>query len=244
MPRVYELMSLIEDRCNPRAYFQSFGETVRTEPSKRQAWLAWEREFSRLDQCSWDYLKAEALPYLTSRDGLRGWSQLIAILNQVRAYNFLVDEGCLNVRFIPRATTKGMETPDLEAEAERTKILCEVKSVQISDAEAARRACGGVGSSTAQLEAGFFTKLTSDLSRAKQQMYSFNGSPGMRRIAFVILDFDDWLGEYKQSFFQQIDEFLASKPVPDIDVVFYNKRTAFHVEVALRHAMVVNEVAG
>lgn len=241
MPRVDELRALIEDRCNPNAYFRAFEETVHTEPSKRQAWLAREREFSRLDQDSWAFLKAEALPYLTNRDLLRGWSQLIAILNQARAYNFLIDEGCQNVRFIPRATTKGLETPDLEGEAGLTKVLCEVKSIQISDIEAARRADGGVGSSTAHLEVGFFNKLTSDLSKARQQMYAFNSSPGTRRIVFFVLDFDDSLGEYKQCYFQQIDEFLATKPVPDVEVVIYNQRTAFHARVALTHATVVNE---
>ncbi len=244
MPRVDELRALIEDPCNPNAYFRSFDETFRSEPSRRQAWLAREREFSRLDQYSWDFLKGEALPYLTNRDLLRGWSQLIAILNQARAHNFLVDEGCKNVRFIPRAPTKGLETPDLEGEAGLTKVLCEVKSIQISDIEAARRTSGAVGSSTVNLEAGFFNKLTSDLSKARRQMYSFSSSPGTRPIAFFVLDFDDSLGEYKQSYFQQIDEFLATKPVPDVEVVIYNQRTAFHARVALKHATVVNECAG
>lgn len=244
MPYVNELRALIEDSSNPRAYFQSFEETIRTEPSKRQVWLAREREFSQLDKDSWKFLKAEALPYLTSRDQLRGWSQLISILNQARAHNFLVDEGCQNVRFIPRATTNGMETPDLEAEAGRTKVVCEVKSIQISQLEAARRASGAVGSSTPQLDAEFFNKLASDLLKARSQMYSFHGDPDARRIAFVVIDFDDSLGEYKQSYFEQIDEFLACNPVPDVEVVFYNQRTAFHGPVTLQHAKVVNEFAG
>lgn len=241
--RVYELRDLIEDPSNPHAYFQSFEETIRTESSKRQVWLAREREFNRLDDDSWEFLKTEALPYLTSRDRLRGWSQLISMLNQARGYNFLVDQGYRNVRFIPRATAKSMETPDLEAEAGPTKVLCEVKSLQISLTEAERRASGGIGTSTVQLEAGFFNKLTSDLVKARRQMHSFNDSPGTRRIVFVVPDFDDFLGEYKQSYFEQIDAFLASDPVPDMDVVFYNQRTAFHSQVALKHAAVVNEFA-
>ena len=41
-------------------------------------------------------------------------------------------------------------------------------------------------------------------------MYSFNANPDTRRIVFVVLDFDDSLAEYKQSYFEQIDEFLAT----------------------------------
>jgi len=47
--------------------------------------LAREREFQRLDDAAWEFLKDEALPYLSARDRKgRGWEQLISILNQAR----------------------------------------------------------------------------------------------------------------------------------------------------------------
>ncbi len=48
MPRVYELIDLIHDPSTHGAYFQDFDNSMRDEPSKKQIWLAREREFQRL----------------------------------------------------------------------------------------------------------------------------------------------------------------------------------------------------
>lgn len=241
MPRVFELIALLKDRDHPSAYFQCFEESLRSEPAKLETWRAREREFERLDNCAWTFLKTEALPFLTARDAIRGWEQLIAILNQARAHNYLVNEGHQNVRFIPRAKNKGVETPDLEAESGATKVLCEVKTVQISEVEATRRSCGGVGSVDVQMTEKFFAKLSSALSKAKSQMCSYGSASVGRRIAFIIFNFDDLLGEYKGSYYRQVDRFLATDPVSDIDVVIFNQRTVFNTPVKLVHASVINE---
>jgi hypothetical protein len=107
MPRVYELKDLIADPSDPRSYFRKFVDSIRESPSAKRVWLAREREFQRLDPESWKFLKNEACPYLTARDTRRGWEQLIAILNQARAHNYLIDEGCEEVNFIPRSTIGG-----------------------------------------------------------------------------------------------------------------------------------------
>lgn len=241
MPRVYELRDLIADPSKPCAYFQNFDDSIRDEPSKKQVWLAREREFQRLDPDSWQFLKSEARTYLMTRDARRGWQQLISILNHARAYNYLSDEGCLGIRFIPRSEINGEETPDLEGVLNGMKVLCEVKTVNISDAEANRRQTKGVGFITNLLDEGFFNKLRSDLLKAKSQMEVYGGKGDVRRIAFVVLNFDDFLGEYKGDYFGQIDGYLAANPLPSVDIVFYNQRTAFHCHVVMENAVVVNE---
>ncbi len=241
MPRVYELRDLIIDTSKPCAYFQDFDGSIRDEPSKKQVWLACEREFQRLDPESWQFLKSEALPYLMTRDAGRGWQQLISILNQARAHNYLTDEGCLGVRFIPRSEINGKETPDLEGVLNGMKVLCEVKTVNISDAEATRRQTGGVGSITNSLDEGFFRKLRSALLKANRQMEVYGGKGDVRRIAFVVLNFDDFLCEHKADYFGQIDRHLAANPISGVDIVFYNQRTAFHCHVSVQNAVVVNE---
>ncbi|MHB0919634.1 MAG: hypothetical protein ACYC22_01575 [Thiomonas delicata] len=242
MPRVYELQDLIRDRSASSAYFQDFGASVRDEPEKRKTWLARERVFQRLDPEAWQFLKSEANPYLTKRNTRgRGHQQLISILNQAWAYNFLIDEGCLRAAFIPPARREGHETPDLEGELKERGVLCEVKTVSISDNEAARRQNGAAGSTFDTLEVGFFNKLTSDLLKARSQLESYDGSAGIRRIAFIVLDFDDFLGEYKANYFRQIDRHLADNPAGGIEIVFYNQRTPFHFPISMRNATVVNE---
>jgi hypothetical protein len=132
-PRVYELCDLIADRSRPPSYFQDFDRSVASEPEKKRVWLAREREFQRLDDVAWGFLKDEARPYLNARDSRgRGWEQLISILNQTRAYNYLVDRGCSNVRFIERAKEQNRETPDFEAELGGARVVCEVKTLNAS----------------------------------------------------------------------------------------------------------------
>lgn len=49
LPRVYELRDPINDPTATGAYFQDFDNSIRDEPSKKQAWLVWDQEFQRLD---------------------------------------------------------------------------------------------------------------------------------------------------------------------------------------------------
>ncbi len=140
-----------------------------------------------------------------------------------------------------QAPPQRVETSDIEATIGQTRVFCEVKTLDISEVEASRRSTGGVGSIMPRLEAGFFNKLTSVLLKANRQMISFDPNPSTRRIAFVIPNFDDFFAQYKASYFKQIDDFLASDPAPGVEVVFYNQRTTFHLEVTLKHATVVNE---
>jgi len=244
LPRVYELRDLIRDPCASNAYFQNFDASLKDEPLKKKVWLARERELDRLDLASWCYLKTEAVPYLTKRDPRgRGWQQLIAILNQTRAHNYLMDAGCSQVRFIPRKSRNGRKTPDLEGELGSRRLLCEVKTVSESDAEIVRRQAVGVGSTTDHLSAGFFNKLTSDLCEARKQIEAHDSSDNVRRIAFIVLNFDDSLAEYKANYVQQIDQHLSENPTSGLEVVFYNQWTEFYVDVSMQHAVVINEAA-
>lgn len=242
MLRVYELQDLIDDRFASKAYFRNFDDSIRDESEKKKTWLQREQVFQRLGPEAWQFLKREAKPYLTNQNARgRGHQQLISILNQAWAYNYLIDEGCSRVAFIPTVKTKGQETPDLEGELEERRVLCEVKTLSISDDEANRRQTHGGGGTTASLQIGFFDKLTSNLCKAKSQMRSYDKSANARFIAFIVLDFDDVLGEYKANYFSQIDRYLAANPVHGIDIVFYNQRTAFHFSISMNYAQVINE---
>jgi hypothetical protein len=237
--RVDELRNLIIDPSAPNAYFRDFDASLRDEPSKKQVWLARERVFQCLDQDSWEFLKREAEPYLTKpHSNGRAWEQLIAILNQAYGHVFFTKRGYSRIRFIPGRV--GTKTPELEAETTAGKVLCEVKTINASDFEIARRAAGRVGSTRRQLDEGLFRKVMSDLRAAKAQMNSYDAGAS-RLIAYVVINFDDSLAEYKADYFQQIDNHLAQSPVPGVEVVFHNQRTAFHVPISMKHATVVDE---
>ncbi|WAL83550.1 hypothetical protein OYT13_03510 [Pandoraea sp. XJJ-1] len=188
---------------------------------------------------SWGALKSEARPYLTLHDtNGRGWQQLIDVLNQARAYNYLTDLGCSDVRFVPRG---GKETPDLEGALDMLKVLCEAKTINISEDEANRRNTGRSGCISDSLNEQFLNKLMSTLGKAKSQMETYDIGGNARRIAFLIINFDDSFAEYKVNYYRQIDQHLALDTLEGIDIVFYNQRTALHSDVSMQSALVVNE---
>ena len=244
IPRVYELRDLIKNPESPDAFFQDFDRSVRDEPSKKEIFFARENDLRCLDETAWQFLKNEARPYLTKRDPTgRGWQQLWAILYQARAFNFLREIGCSNVYFIPRDSRS---TPDLQAEANGVKVLCEVKTINISNEEACARrqqAEGAItcGSTTDQLAPEFLNKLMCSLGKARAQMESCDGRKNARRLAYVVVDFDDPQGEYKDRYYNQIDRHLAENPIPGLEIVFHNQKTAFHKSITMTSATVVNE---
>jgi hypothetical protein len=220
LPRVYELQDLIQNPPPSSAYFRDFEGTLSEWPQKRKQFADIESDLQGLDSEAWSRLKEEAASLLTARNEKRGWQALFTILNQAKAYNYLKRLGCTNVKFIPASRIKGQKTPDLQADLDSVKVLCEVKTIGISEIEATRRHGGGVGESTDRLEEGFFNKLTSDLLRAKSQILAFGADRATRKIAYVVVNFDDRLHEYADRYQIQISQYVAANPVPELEIVF------------------------
>jgi len=243
LPRVYELIDLTKDLHEPCAYFHNFESSYRDETSKREGWQNREKQLQALDLNSWNDLKHKTSSYLMKPDYTKGcwWHQLIEALNEARGYKYLKDIGCSNINFIPTNTMNGVETPDLKGELNGFKILCEVKTISISDEEAHARRFGACRTITDQLGEGFFNKLRSDLLKAQRQMKAYDEGKNIRRIAYVIIDFDDLLGEYKENYFHEIDRFLVHKNPVDIEMVFHNQKTCFHKPITMTAATIVNE---
>jgi len=243
MPRIYELRDLIADPTSPDAYFQNFDQNVQDSPHHvAQIYLRWERELRGLDSDAWEFLKSEASPYLVRKDPSgRGWQQLFDILNQARAYNYLRAIGCSQIRFIPRADDLGSRTPDLEAVLDSDTVLCEVKSINISEKEVHARNQFTVRGIAIRLDDGFFRKLQSDVADAKNQMQSYDATGAARCFVYINPAFDDFLAECKEDYFRQIDQYLSDNPIPEVKLIFHNDHTAFYKPLAMTNATVVND---
>lgn len=263
LPRVYELRELIQSANQADAYFEDFDNSIRDEPCKKRVWLEREQAWQKLDPDAWTFLKDKAQRYLTVKNSNgRGWQQLFDILNEAYAYNFLKDDGCSNVQFIQESS---LSSPDLKAEKNECKVLCEVKTINISDDEVfafneARKRREGTAIAITdpitgrpdpniinklartveyKLSAGFFNKLMSDIEAAKTQIEAYADGANVRRIVYVIVNFDFW-GEYKKWYYLQIDQYLAKNLPPGIEVVFLNQRTLFHEPITMTSATVIN----
>jgi hypothetical protein len=153
------------------------------------------------------------------------WQQLFDTLNQAKAYGYLKREGYQDVAFIPRSTIDGQQTPDLKATGKEGPVLCEVKTLNISNDEIDRMTTGGVGTTRSRLNDAFLNKLTTTLTAAERQMATF--FPGeARRVVYVIVNFDDRLHEYSGEYQRQIDDLIkgrqgAIEAIFDIKPAFY-----------------------
>ena len=239
LPRLYQLRDCIADPASPDAYFRDFDQNLARFADIKDVYLRQERVLQGLDDKAWEDLKGEALPLLSARDKRgRGWQQLFDILNEARAYNYLKSLGCTNLRFIPRSNGR---SPDLEGLLSLDRVLCEVKTINISNEEIACRT-GPIKARSLPitLAAGFLKKLRATVETAKRQLLAFD--PGRAAVHFVYLNisFDDFLAELKEAYFQQIDSDLAETPVTGVRLVICNDHTPFYKPLLMRFADVDN----
>jgi hypothetical protein len=220
IPRVYELHDMAQTPPSPEAYFSDFDAKLEDSRVRLKHFRDIEAELQGLDTAAWSYLKAQLKPLLAVRSKTRGWQPLFDKLNEAKGYNHLVSIGCTKVEFVPVSSLSGQRTPDLQGDFAGTRALCEVKTINMSEVEAIRRTNRAAGSISLQLPDGFFGKLKSDLVTAKSQMEAYASDGSGRKIAYVIVNFDDSLHEYAADYSGQIDSFIAANPMPPIEIVF------------------------
>ena len=218
LPRFYELKDLLTDLCHPDAYFRDFEDRLQ-DRSCFATFALWERDLQSTDPIDWEDLKSRAAGHLIHRD-VRGrkWQQLFDTLAEASAYRYLKEfEGCSTVRLIPASNDD--QTPNLEGVRDHDRVLCEVKTINVSDVElGARRGPPTARKVSDQLGDGFFRKLDSDIARAKSQLQSYAPNGDAQHIVYFKICFDDWGGSYEDDYLRQIDRHLLEHP-PEIKVV-------------------------
>jgi len=242
-PMIYEfLFDQILDRDCESAYGRNFESILQSCPEAKRKWLRIEKALQGLDPCSQKVLKKKVCPYLTKKHAGRGWHQLFDVLNEARAYDYLKSLGCSDVHLIPESIKNGEQTPDLEGVLCSGKVLCEVKTINISDEEAKVRASDKpiVRNTQDKLENPFFDKLRSCLTKAEKQLRASHNSAHL--IVYIFIIFDEYpFCEYKETYFQQIDHELSENIVTGIELVIHNLETAFHKPITMHFATIVND---
>ncbi len=239
LPRLYELKDRITDPTSSDAYFHDFDQNLASSAHVKAVYVRCERTLQGLDDDAWEHLKQEALPFLTTRDKRgRGWQQLFNILNEARAYNYLKSLGCTNLHFIPRSHER---SPDLEGSLVPDRVLCEVKSIGISDEEISFRTGPlKARSLPIALTDSFLKKLRATVETAKQQLLTFDDDRAAVHFIYLNVSFDDFLAELKEAYFKQIDDDLAKTPVTGIKLVICNEHTPFYKPLEMHFANVDN----
>lgn len=242
--RVFELKDTLS-AANPTAYFQNFEESLRENSQKLAAFRKIEDVLSALDADAWNTLRETASAHLArpSTNKGRGWQSLFDVLSEARGYAYLRSLGCSDIRFVGRTDRP---TPDIEAIHEGSRVLCEVKTINISEDEAGRRrrvysATPMASKTPTELGAQYLSKLSRTLANAVRQLDAFDPERTARRIVFCVLNCDDWVGDYSPAYFREIDTHLLTHPVEGVELVFYLPNNLFGRSFEMRAATVVTD---
>jgi hypothetical protein len=174
-----------------------------------------ESDLQGLDATAWELLKQDLIPLVKKPQPERGWQQLLSKLNEAKGYNYLVRIGCADVQFVPRSSSR---TPDLKGRLGSSTVLCEVKTINPSDDEFKARKDHSVRSIVTELPIEFFNKLRSILQTARNQLTIYSQGAETKKIVYLIIDYDDILHEYAPTYSAQLAAFIASNPVPGLDI--------------------------
>ena len=245
LARSFELKDTLTDPSHPDAYFQDFGKSLQENSQKLEAFRRMEKVLSVLDAEAWNVLKTAASAHLTrpSPHKGRGWQAFFDALSEARGYAYLRGIGCSGIHFVARGDGP---TPHIEATRDGRRVLCEVKTINISDDEAGRRRRVYAGSPVAsrtptELGLPYLSKLSKTLANAIRQLDAADPMRAAQRIVFAVLNFDDWVGGYYPAYFREIDAYLLAHPLEGAELVFCLPNNLFGRAFEMRAATVVTE---
>ena len=219
--RLSELVSL-HHPDDESSRFYNFWETFYEKTGRVQAFSLIENELSALDDISWNFLKAEAKTLCVKSDERRGWNQLFDKLNEAKGYCFLKLMGCTNISFIHRETKSNIETPDLVGWKNTSQVLCEVKTINISDGLVSERINMSGMYAQNTLTAGLTNKLESTITKAVSQLNSYSKLPDTKKYMFLVITYDEDLDYRNELNTQTRNLFNTMNPV-GIDLVIFNE---------------------
>lgn len=208
LPRIYELRRDVTRRGADGTFFESFDASLADNEIKLKAFQHTEMDLAALDDDAWGQFRAKVTPHF--RKGthtLRRWQFAWDILNEARAYRYLNEISCTDIRFVPESSKDRCKTPDLEASRDNSLVLCDVKTINISDHEATARRELSVRTIHASLNKRFFSKLRSSIASAESQIDNYAGSRCYNAIIYVVMNFDDIMNEHIDDYIDQIRSF-------------------------------------
>ncbi len=158
-------------------------------------WLKYERALQDLSQEDRDYLLGKLQTQTVKLSEEKGWPHFEEVLNEGLAYEYLLRDGYVKVRFVKEESAKGLN-PDLKVLKDDDSLdgLAEVKSIRFSDDEyvaVKKELETGDGRFLAMdIHPNLYKKITHNIEEAINQMWSYNSSDlSLRRInLFLNLD--------------------------------------------------------
>lgn len=240
LPRLLELRDLTPDPSHPDAYFTDFESKLQSDHvfgiyKRLEGYLA------ALEPAAWHDLRARARATLIARQRTtgRGWQDLFDVLNEAIAYAYLKAVGATAIRFL---SPQAVRTPDLSATLAGQRVLCEVKTLNKSEAQAVRdrRTAEGhvqVTKAALTLPPQWIQKFVDKVTDALDQLREHDTGDS-KLIVFVAINFDDRIGDHDDRHFAQIDDLLDSIDLSGAELVLFPTTNAFRRKYVMRNATV------
>jgi hypothetical protein len=223
--RLSELVSL-HPADDPKSRFYNFWKTFDDIPERVQkrvqAFSLIEKELSALDAKSWSDLKDEVKKFCIIKSDDRGWNQLFEKLNEAKGYCFLKSIGCSDIKFIPRATKNKVETPDLIGRRNTSQVLCEVKTINVSDDLVSARKNISVMEAQNKLTEGITNKLRKTISKAASQLNSYSESLDTEKYIYLVITYDDDI-DYREELNIQTRDVFNTMKLDGINLEIHNQ---------------------
>lgn len=166
-------------------------------------------------------------PEQSRRSGLRRYQPAWDKLNEARACRRLVQDGFEAVRFV--RALPGTKTPDLVGFLGDEPVYCEVKTINISDKEATRRAEGGVFTTETTASEALLAKSLDVATRALAQIREYERD--CRAIVYLFLNPDDSLGKPIATIAAQVKTHLDRAPELAGAMIHIDHHPPFHFAV-------------
>lgn len=246
LPRLYELKALPTNQQHPRNYFQKLESDLAKGRTVLDKYLRVERWLGALDVDAWADFKERVPEVVTLYEPGRGWRALSDLLDEARGFGYLKSISCTNVYFVKRSKKRSERTPDLGALRDGRLVFCEVKTINESDMEAARRALIYSGHPMASntpfaVTPEYLRKVSDRLQSAVVQLDAVDPERLAHRVVFTVLRFDDWVGDYQTEYLAQLDAHLLANPVAGADLVFNPSSDLFERQFAMRSATIYRD---
>jgi hypothetical protein len=216
--RIRDLSSFYINDKN--SYFYKFWNDFESEPLRIKAFTLLEEELQSIDNLSWIQLKEEASNLCLHHNVDRGWSKLFEKLNEAKGYQFLKTLGCKDITFIPRSKNNGIETPDLEARLNDDFMLCEVKTINVSDGLLSAIKNMKVRDVRSTLPEGLKNKLKDVINKAQSQLSGCRDNA--TKFIYLVISFDEDL-DHRNELNNDVRKLLNSIDLNNIEVVIHNE---------------------
>lgn len=224
MSRFNDIIQKIEQRCPNDWWITATKKHVQEDhpfdPRYKEIISKYNKALDCLDSESFSILKNKICMNFRGEkeqiSGGRGKHQMFDLMNEAFAYEFLLNRGARNVRFLQEKNEN--KTPDIKFERCGSVGYCEVKTIHISDKQLKfykNQINSDPFIAYGRLNEQFFKKLSNTLDTAQNQLKSTNRVDHF--FIYLIIHFDDPFLDFYQTYEKQIIVFFEQNH-PDIEI--------------------------